>query len=170
MREIKFRVWDSKKKLMVYNIHELYDGYGDFRDSQEKTIDWYEDTSMVMEASSFGSLLLREDNTYPVMQFTGLHDANKKEIYEGDICKVETWVDNPYIYKVHPNLFEVTYMDDCDRAAFELYSPDELWGKKPDGSLRTDSSNIDVFLPLNDEQRIEVIGNIYENPELIPTL
>jgi hypothetical protein len=65
------------------------------------------------------------------MQFTGLHDKNGKEIYEGDIVKSGNFTDS------------VIYW----RCGFGT-------GEGQD------------FTPL-DQNVIEVIGNIYENPELL---
>ena len=57
MREIKFRYWDGKSKLMVF-------------EQQEIVLPWDD-----------------HDGLYPLMQFTGLKDKNGKEIYEGDIVR-----------------------------------------------------------------------------------
>lgn len=79
--------------------------------------------------------------TYPVMQFTGLIDKNGKEIYEGDI--IEHW-DNKYIV---PNF---TPLDRSYQAenVLENHDGSDDW---------MSMSNVDW----------EVIGNIYENPELL---
>jgi uncharacterized phage protein (TIGR01671 family) len=94
-----------------------------------------------------------------LMQFTGIYDRHDKPIYENDIVRYFEWKDNPYIYKVHRNLFEVTWME--DHAKFELYSPDELWPAEAD----TDKG-LDTFVEIgNQEHMYEIIGNVYQNPE-----
>ena len=139
MREIKFRAWDGELMLFVEPKANV--------DEDEMIMDW--------------NILFDANRGVTLMQYTGLKDKNSKEIYEGDVCRVQTWVDEPNIYKVHPNLFKVEYMDDCDRAAFELYSEDGMWGKFPDGSPIKSSQYIDLFLKLAaQEHDIEIIGNI----------
>jgi hypothetical protein len=71
-----------------------------------------------------------------LMQFTGLHDRNGKEIYEGNIMQ-------------HANPFDIPFVvnwsnEDC---AF-------VFNDGSTGYLINDTS-------------FEVIGNIYENPELL---
>ena len=64
MREIKFRAWDTEKKIMYY-------------------IDLYEYMSFNEEAQDDMITLNARNNG--LMQYTGLKDKNGKEIYEGDI-------------------------------------------------------------------------------------
>lgn len=74
-------------------------------------------------------------------QYTGLKDKNEKEIYEGDIVRVE---------KI--DLAQIIW--DEDRTA---------WGIKPINDFYFDSP----FLGDNITLELEVIGNIYDNPELL---
>ena len=94
-----------------------------------------------------------------LMQSTGVMDRHEKLIYQGDIVRYFEWKENPDIFKIHANLFEVTWME--DHAKFELYSPDELWPAEAD----TDKG-LDIFVELgNQENMYEVVGNVFQNPE-----
>ena len=73
-------------------------------------------------------------------QYTGLHDKNKKEIYDNYVLKVS-------IFKVCPIVW-VSFTDAC----FELYDV-------RDGVYVGDLKQIYSVS--------EIIGNIYENPELL---
>lgn len=77
---------------------------------------------------------------FNLMQYTGLKDKNGKEIYEGDIiCQFKGSE-----YETH---YIVRWRD--DHAGFWLYFKNE------------------PHLDLNHyREKLEVIGNIYENPEL----
>lgn len=76
--------------------------------------------------------------TIPIMQFTGLHDKNGKEIYEGDIIR-----DSSAEYQVW-----------IEEGAMLIGGKSREW---------------DQFLRTFNVAKMEVIGNIYENPELLTT-
>jgi uncharacterized phage protein (TIGR01671 family) len=78
-------------------------------------------------------------NNFILMQFTGLKDKNGKDIYEGDIC-------NHLIYKTGP--YKV------------IYTPDNTGYDLTNGIA---SMHLGRMCELN----LEIIGNIYENPELL---
>ena len=75
-----------------------------------------------------------------LMQYTGLKDKNNKEIYEGDILS-DGNNDKPYKVIFENESFRAEFEGDFEEYSFDL---------------------IDVVA-----QGCEIIGNIYENPELI---
>ncbi|MFD1206668.1 YopX family protein [Sporosarcina contaminans] len=80
-----------------------------------------------------------------VGQFTGLHDKTGVEIYEGDVLKI------PDLYETPENT-HATYHNET--VYFEQ------------GAFRTVNGKLDEDWDYLSEES-EVIGNIYENPELL---
>lgn len=112
-REIKFRSWNIKKKVMQYNPILDYFAFPD-------------------GGLSYGHGKEAEN---PLMQYTGLKDKSGKEIYEGDLCKKDS-----------------------------TFPIEVMWGKsgwKTRYGVHNEPFE-DIFL-----NEMEIIGNIYENPELI---
>lgn len=93
----------------------------------------------------FRSSAYSNPGNFEFMQFTGLFDRNGKEIYEGDIVRV------------HGDAFDVG-----DEPEFEV-----KWSKEG-GYFMEDDFGGD-YLPClgNDNYELEIIGNIYSNPELL---
>ncbi len=83
---------------------------------------------------------------YEIMQYTGLKDKNGKEIYEGDI--ITTDLERYYLIVEYRN---GAFMLNCNDGEEDYY---------------------DIFFGTSEEPKKvykygEVIGNIYENPELL---
>ena len=148
MREIKFRLWDKDYNYMIEpeDIHprvtsECITGDG-------KVLEVIENNSYMGTDINFDDI----SNNRILMQYTGLKDKNGKEIYEGDIVTNKTKIFSGNGFKGKDLIMLVEwYQGECFYS-LSVYD-EEYWGLKK----LTKSSASDI----------EVIGNIYDNPELI---
>lgn len=83
-----------------------------------------------------------KDKTH-LMQYIGLKDMNGEEIYKGDIIKYWNLTFKEY------EICEIRWID-----KFITY-------------VATDRLDNNIFIQSIDEKRIEIIGNIYKNAELL---
>ncbi len=93
-----------------------------------------------MRGPSFGEYLAYPD-TYEVMQFTGLVDKNGKDIWEGDILKYDTG------HKFENERYAALLLS-------EIFWDTYRW-------------RISYSTGYYDWTKIEVLGNVFENPELL---
>ncbi len=134
MRHLKFRVWDKVNKRMWLAERLIF-----------SPVDGTLDTISVKEYNKDDDCYDYMDfHLYPnadckLMQFTGLHDKNGKEIYEGDICYY--WPD------ANRQTFQVAYIGSC----FRGINKDVIYG------------HIEDYAAVG----LKIIGNIHGNPELL---
>ena len=141
MRELKFRAYDKVKNCMYYsdNLPDMFFFGHDRKDKMylSKAV-WDEDDE------TYYSDTISTD----VMQFTGLYDADGKEIYEGDILQIK----NRFVMWSRTNGQIVEDVNVVVEWSGSGFRPRRL------GNTRT---------WILDMSQYEVVGNIYENPELL---
>lgn len=125
-RIIKFRAWDGKKMWQPFNAQDVF----------------------CDDAPGFAPDTL-------FLQFTGLHDKNDKEIYEGDVVSWERHTD--------PNNWASPMEHNPEYAQVVIFKQ---------GCFIVDSTEqtLQDFIYDIVHKRVgaEIIGNIYEHPNLIP--
>lgn len=146
---LRFRAWLKKEQKM--------DNYIDH-------ISWLED-ELYCIGDGITYMVLAEDLV--LMQSTGLKDKNGKEIFEGDILKFnDEW--NEYCHEGYVdgsvegvNYVEVVKGEACFEFGKTRYPESSLFIYMEDEHLSF------AELVKDKDFGFEIIGNIYENPELL---
>jgi uncharacterized phage protein (TIGR01671 family) len=130
MRELIFRAWDTEEKEWTKAFYVQCHG-GVVKCGGWPELD-YEDL----------------DGQYEVVQYTGLRDKHRVEIYEGDIVRGNA----PSDFVIVPML-----------GGLSLLSIHYL-GQDHNELIAMPTNDVQTASWLNES---EVVGNIYENPELL---
>lgn len=127
MREIKFRAWVDGK---------MHDGVQPLLESPQPTHVMVPVGNLVFIEPTGDKRYWYEVKVDAIMQFTGLHDKNGKEIFEGDIVRME------------------------DATAKVVF-----WERPPEFGLDPDNEDAwcDDWNLSDDSERMIVIDNIYES-------
>jgi uncharacterized phage protein (TIGR01671 family) len=158
-REIKFRAWDKRENKF----------------STQFALIQYRDGSFGIDYVQFDSLEYYTEcnENVELLQFTGLKDKNGKEIYEGDIIRekyrIEEYDEDGgwtgktlgfeyLIGAVYYSEKHAQFRYDNINRNLKLLNPD--W-------LTNESKEQDLFHLPRQKNPFEIIGNIYENPELL---
>lgn len=117
----RYRAWDKEFKEMVQVDALVFD-------------------EQIIKATYKNGNIVKDDlKNYVLMQSTGLTDKNGKEIFEGDILKVNDWLE-VVSFSEEKAMFVSKEISFSETPLYDLF-------------------NTDIF-------EVEIIGNIYENSEL----
>ena len=126
MKELKFRIWDKERETFLNNV---------FIGSDGTLYQFSKDTI-------FGTAITYLDSeNKKILQYTGLHDKNGKEIFEGDIIKIKD------------ETYRITW-NGCF-SSFDMTNIDKAKQYK------------DLYILNRDYQQSEIVGNIYRNRKLL---
>jgi uncharacterized phage protein (TIGR01671 family) len=137
MREIKFRAWVKKEDIFHKKDKDTMFTGFTFSDIENG----HDEANVYCENGTWEE---QKWDKAIIMQYTGLKDKNSKEIYEGDIVR------EPYGYDGIEWLYYVVAFGESDELRWGFYL-----NEYPAASTK------DVF------ERMEIIGNLYESPELL---
>lgn len=170
MREIKFRFWDTKKQMMSGSPIAIVSNSNNYFLVRD------------YETRDLTKPLFKPEKTsrFIPMQYTGLKDKNGKEIYDKDlvkICfigypdaKIKNWrYKVEAIYQVNIGLFQTT-MDMVKLITPEMminhihFEAEDYWW---DGETFKIDSKYNNGEKARSEGELEIIGNIYENADLL---
>ncbi|AXG38833.1 hypothetical protein EGCR1_08980 [Enterococcus gilvus] len=143
----KFREWDPERqrihgKGMSYSVREEFDDSVNFRFDHEEDLDY---TTRLSETDRNGTPYRN------LMMSTGLKDKNGVEIFEGDVV-----VGQQHLTTDSSTPFEIKGLVRYSKRNTMFYLDEKSFGH--DKFMNSLGSSIYQFV---------VIGNIYENPELL---
>ena len=148
-REIKFRAWIPEQKRMAYDDFAI--------NAKDGKMFGYLRPSSSGGGNGWRAFPIEEefwkDNPPAVMQSTGEKDKNGKDIFEGDLIKGRTFY---YDEKIKNLVF-------TEESNGHVWYINGSWNVSFNHLYSECSCHLEKF----DLYSTEVIGNIFENPELI---
>lgn len=133
-RVIKFRVWDTE-----YKEFSNWTNRDPFFDVSNGQLFFWE--RVQKEDGSYDGDIILEDlkDRFVLQQFTGLHDKNGKEIYEGDIVSL----------------------------SYREFSQDRIHQFSVTWDDRVGGFDLNPTYNVHDLKYYQIVGNIFENPNAL---
>ena len=163
MREILFRAWDKKNAVMISDVDSVKDLWlhidNIFRDYGVEDSD---DIEKLGFETWDGEMFFLDSDYVELMQYTGLKDKNGAMIFEGDICRVlyTGWGSKHLGTPEQQAMTLDEYLDSIAGIKVVQWDTNGFYvSHKIDGY--SESMEVGRY------GYIEIIGNIYENTELI---
>lgn len=143
--KVKFRIWDNQEQKFFEPIYDASNG-----NLQEILIGCSGDIN-VRRINQYGNIILEHESIYPnrfvKSMFTGLKDKNGKDIYCGDL------------YSCFENVYQIVFKNGAFCGGKQILSCAPMgW----DINEEKDELIEGVF-----PSQIEIIGNIYQNKNLL---
>lgn len=137
MKELKFRAWDKKIQQFIDAKETVINDGKIFRNWQD-----FED-------------YIPDDGTIELVWFSGLKDSKGKEVHEGDVlrCIFVVWSRSQSFGKTKSDVIAETALVVYEECSYKVRFPDGT----TESLFRFDSAS----------EEFEVIGNRFENPELV---
>lgn len=145
-REFKFRIWENNEKRWI--------------DSFEDSL-YISGKHGIVHISTVGEPFKRTVNPYTIQQYIGLKDLTGNEVFEGDIVKFYPW-----------NSPKKEYEEYLCKSLKQIRWGLDITSQYPSVgfvAINLCPSDLEDGYQLNwmDARNMEVIGNIFENPELL---
>lgn len=140
-REIKFRVWDKSCSSWIgpSSTDWMGTGIGNVGSPDEQPWKCLSFKGEVMSNDNMGGFVDSNQDMFVIQQFSGLKDKNGRDIYEGDIINY-----HPHGVKGYEN----TKAKVPALTAFHWFQ------------------ELETMMEIEGQCDVEIIGNIFENPEL----
>jgi uncharacterized phage protein (TIGR01671 family) len=146
MRELKFRTWfeDTNEVTKPWTICDVSEGkdpnFGFIRK---------EPFGAGTGGTAVGGIYLSQVRNHRIMQYTGLKDKNGKEIYEGDILSCfSSWITCNKSNRIRRQELQAGIV------TFKF------------GHFRIEDEKGYCIKDIDDEEDLQIIGNIYQTPEI----
>ena len=156
-RIIKFRVWNKEFRTMDYDGGVLYDLF-DFNIQNCKYL-------------CLNKFILDISEQFDLTQFTGTHDKEGMEIYEGDLVKWREPIDKDESVMSNEYIFGLVLWDREECRFIVSQITKGTWTYKVGDSIFEHDTEFYSYTGEEfDWNELIVVGNIYENPDLYKNL